>query len=95
MNFRELTPQEIVQLKRELLADTLLVLSEVNNVFKNGEVYHITPDESLKIVTQLDRETLFYISDRRFALTCLNINGNKVEFGTDVRYFKGGVLNGK
>lgn len=86
MKFRQMTDDEIIQLKREMLASTLVDISEENNCFKNGEVYLLTFDEALKIVKSLGIEKLFYINDRRFALIRLDITGNKIEFGLNKMY---------
>lgn len=81
--FKQLTDDEVKQLKRLTLAARLLDISEENNVFKNGKVHHLTSYETREIVERLDNKMFEKLYDINFCIGKLVINDNKVDFMID------------
>lgn len=81
--FKQLTDNEIKQLKRLKLASRLLELSEEDKAVKNNEVYHLSSYEAREIVEQLDNKLFEKLYDINFCIGELVINENKVDFVID------------
>lgn len=83
VTFKQLTDNEIKQLKRLKLASRLLELSEEGKVVKNNEVYHLSSYEAREIVEQLDNKLFEKLYNINFCIGKLVINENKVDFVID------------
>lgn len=81
--FKQLTDDEVKQLKRLTLAARLLEISEENNVSKNGKIHHLTSYEARELVEQLDEKLFEKLYDINFCIGKLEINDNKVNFVID------------
>ena len=80
MKFKQMTDDEIKQLKVLQLAARIMEISESGNIIKNGKLHYLSSYEAREIVEQLDDKRLEKLNNINFTIEKININGNKVKF---------------